>query len=141
MAKIKQRYLTVHPDKIIEEGFHSERNEVSESIFSLSNEYMGVRGFFEEGISLPSLVGTYFNGIYEYAKEETPNAYKGIVKRTHFTINSTNAFKIELSLDGARLDLPKIPFSGFRRELDLRTGESIREFTWDGKARFRFSRL
>ena len=65
MAKIKQRYLAVHPDKIIEEGFHPERNEVSESIFSLSNEYMGVRGSFEEGISLPSLVGTYFNGIYE----------------------------------------------------------------------------
>ena len=141
MAKIKQRYLAVHPDKIIEEGFHPERNEVSESIFSLSNEYMGVRGSFEEGISLPSLVGTYFNGIYEYAKEETPNAYKGIVKRTHFTINSTNAFKIELSLDGTRLDLAKIPFSGFRRELDLRSGESLREFTWDGKARFRFSRL
>ena len=54
MAKIKQRYLAVHPGKIIEEGFHPERNEVSESIFSLSNEYMGVRGFFEEGISLPA---------------------------------------------------------------------------------------
>ncbi len=141
MAKIKQRYLSVHADKIIEEGFHPERNEVSESLFSLSNEYMGVRGFFEEGVSLPSLVGTYFNGIYEYAKEETPNAYKGIVKRTHFTINSTNAFKIELCLDGTRLDLAKIPFSKFRRELDLRTGESIREFVWDGKARFRFTRL
>ena len=85
MAKVSQKYLEVDPFKIIEKGFHKDKNQVSESIFSLANEYMGVRGFFEEGISLPHLVGTYFNGIIENSLEETPSAYKGVVKNAYIT--------------------------------------------------------
>lgn len=60
MSKVAQTYLEVHPYKIIERGFHKERAQVSESIFSLANEYMGIRGHFDEGISnLPTLRGTY----------------------------------------------------------------------------------
>ena len=36
--------------KIIEEGFDPKTNRFSESIFSLGNEHMGMRGFFEEGL-------------------------------------------------------------------------------------------
>ena len=86
MAKVSQKYLEVDPFKIIEKGFHKDKNQVSESIFSLANEYMGVRGFFDEGSTIPSLIGTYFNGIIEYSLKDTPSAYKGVVKRSHFTI-------------------------------------------------------
>ena len=110
MGKIKTRYLEVEPSSVTEIGFHQDRSQVSESIFSLGNEYCGVRGFFEEGVSLPSLIGTYYNGIVEYSLEETPSAYKGIVKRTHFTINSTNFLKLSLAIDGEKLDSPKEPF-------------------------------
>ena len=49
VAKFADVYYKLDPWKIIEEGFDPERNMVSESIFSLGNEYMGVRGYFEEG--------------------------------------------------------------------------------------------
>ena len=51
MAKISKSYLDVDTFKIIETGFHPDRAEVSESIFSLANEYMGVRASFPEGYS------------------------------------------------------------------------------------------
>lgn len=130
MPKKSTVYLKEDPYKIIESGFHADRAQVSESIFSLGNEYCGVRGFFEEGYSGPKLVGTYFNGIYEYALKETPNAYRGIVKKTHFTINSVNFFKCQIQVEGETLDLHTCPISSFYRELDLKTGRYTREFLW-----------
>lgn len=144
MAKVSQRYLETNPFKIIEKGFHVERNQVSESIFSLANEYMGVRGFFEEGSSLPSLIGTYFNGIIEYSLKETPNAYRGIVKRSHFTINSVNFLKCKISVDGHVLDLANAKISEFYRELDMKTGLLSRSFIWhilDNNISLKFERI
>ena len=67
MPKKSNLYLDIDPFKIIETSFHKDRAQVSESIFSLANEYSGIRGFFDEGYSGNSLKGSYFNGIYEYA--------------------------------------------------------------------------
>lgn len=130
MPKMSNLYLKTDPYKIIEEGFHKERAMVSESVFSLGNEYSGVRGFFEEGYSGPHLIGTYFNGIYEYAKSDTPNSYRGIVKRTHFTINSVNYLKCKITSCGETLDLNKVNIDNFKRELDMHNGLYTRSFTW-----------
>ena len=130
MAKVSQMYLDIDPFLIKETGYHKERHQVSESIFSLSNEYMGVRGFFDEGISIPHLVGTYFNGIIENSLEDTPSAYKGVVKRSHFTINSVNFFKCHIKVGNDILDLNKSSFSDFIRVLDMRTGLLTRSFLW-----------
>ena len=105
---------------------------------------MGVRDFFEEGFSGKQLIGTYFNGIIENALEEIPNAYKGIAKRTHFTINSVNFFKCKLTVQGEELDLNKSSFKDFRRVLDMRSGLLTREFVWLVKGheiKIKFSRL
>lgn len=133
MGKIRNRYLEVEPNRVVEKGFHKDRNQVSESIFSLGNEYSGVRGFLEEGVSLPSLVGTYYNGIIEYG-EEIPNAYKGISKRTHFTINSPNYLKCEIVADGEKLDLGVSKIHDFIRSLDFSNGLLHREFVWKTKS-------
>ncbi len=130
MGKIRNRYLEVEPWRVVEKGFHKDRNKVSESIFSLGNEYSGVRGFLEEGVSLPTLIGTYYNGIIEYSPTETPNAYKGIAKRSHFTINSPNYLKCEIVADGEKLDLANADISDFERSLDFRNGLLRRSFVW-----------
>jgi len=65
MPKVSDRYLKVDPWAVIEEGFDPARARVSESVFSLSNEFMGVRGCFEEGYSGDHLQGSYFGGLYE----------------------------------------------------------------------------
>ena len=130
MAKKATKYLKVDPWKIIEKDFHLERNQVSESIFSISNEYMGVRGYAEEGISCSSLQGSYFNGIYEYAKKINETAYKGIVKRSHFMLNSVNWLKTCIKSNGEVLDTAKSKISDYKRELNLKSGLLTREFTW-----------
>lgn len=133
MGKVADKYLLVDPWKIIEEGFHPERSEVSESLFSLANEHQGVRGFFDEGYSGDSLVGAYLNGIYEERFTEGMT-YKGISNRLAFMVNTVNWLHTRIELDGETLDLATSKFSGFRRELDFRTGELKREFVWETKS-------
>ena len=49
MAKKADRYFEVNPWKIVETHFDPAYAKVAESIFALGNEYMGVRGYFDEG--------------------------------------------------------------------------------------------
>ncbi len=133
MGKIANRYLEVLPFAIEERGYHKERHIVSESLFSLSNEYCGIRGVFDEGISAPSLRGSYFNGIYDYAKEDTPIHYKGIIQRTHFMVNSVDWVKVKIVIEGRKLDLAVSDFYNFNRVLDFKRGLLTRSFTWNVK--------
>lgn len=130
MAKVADLYYQLDPWVIKEEGFDVAHNEVSEAIFSLGNEYMGVRGYFEEGISAPNLLGSYFNGIYENSHEENRVQYKGIVKRSHFMVNAVDWLYTRLSVDSEVLDLASSRVHSFQRSLDLRTGVLQRSFTW-----------
>lgn len=130
MAKVADRYLLVDPWRIIEEGYHAEKSRASESLFSLSNEHMGVRGFFDEGYSGDSLVGCYLSGVYEEYYLKEPLAYKGISKRICFMVNTVNWLYTRIELDGEVLDLNRSQFFGFRRELDFKSGALYREFVW-----------
>lgn len=135
MAKVADIYFKVDPWKIIEDGFDPAYSRVSESIFSLANESIGVRGCFDEGGSLDSLRGAYINGVYDIA--HLPRSYCGIIEKTHFMIPSAEWLMTELSLDGEKLDLGKVQFRDFRRELDMQSGTLTRSFVWQtasGKA-------
>lgn len=133
MAKVADQYFKLDPWKIIEEGFDPDYSRVSESIFSLGNEYMGVRGYFEEGTTCDTLLGSYFNGIYENGRKEENTAYKGIVTRTHFMVNSVDWLYTRVSLDGEQLDMKTAQMKSFIRTLDMRTGVLTREFVWTTK--------
>lgn len=128
MAKVADIYFKVDPWRIIEEGFNPAYSRVSESIFSLANESIGVRGFFDEGGSVDSLRGSYHNGVYDI--EHIGRSYRGIIEKTHFMIPSADWLMTELSLDGEKLDLGRISFRDFRRELDMRSGALTRSFIW-----------
>ena len=54
-----KNYIKHHPWEIIEEGFNTEFNRVSESLFSIGNGKFGQRGNFEETFTGDSLVGNY----------------------------------------------------------------------------------
>lgn len=129
MAKSADIYYKVHPWKITEEGFNKDYALVSESIFSLGNEYMGTRGSFEEGYSGNSLTGNYFNGIYESIQLEK-SSYKGIVDKTDFIVNSADWLYTRIEADGELLDLNTVKFKDFYRELDLKSGILTRSYIW-----------
>jgi maltose phosphorylase len=134
MAKIADRYLLVDPWKIIESGFHPEKSKVSESLFSLGNEYQGVRGFFDEGYSGESLAGCYLNGVYEERYLKEPSTYKGIPNRIAFMVNAVNWLYTRIELDGEMLDIARCLISDFSQELDFKTGQLKREFIWKTKS-------
>ena len=128
MAKVADIYFKVDPWQVVEEGFDPAYSRVSESVFSLANESIGVRGCFDEGGTLDSLRGAYCNGVYEFAKLN--RSYRGIVEKTHFMIPAAEWLMTELWLDGEKLDLGKSRFRDFRRVLDLREGTLTRSFVW-----------
>lgn len=128
MAKAADIYFRVDPWKIIEEGFDPGYSRVSESIFSLANESMGVRGSFDEGGSVDSLRGVYVNGVYDI--QPLGRSYRGIIDRTHFMIPAADWLRTEITLDGEKLDLGSVRFRDFHRELDMRAGTLTRSFVW-----------
>ena len=145
MAKSADTYYVCEPWRIVEEGFHPEYALTGESIFSLANEYMGVRGYFEEGSKTPSLLGCYFGGVYELDGEDTPGGYKGIVKQTHYMVCATDWLYCRITVDGERLCIGESSVTDLQRVLDMQSGEMTRSFTWvlqNGKrVHVRFSRL
>ena len=132
MAKVADKYFLTDPWKVIEKGFNPDYARVSESVFALSNENLGVRGCFDEGGSVDSLRGAYTNGVYEL--ENLPRSYRGIVDKTHFMIPSADWLMSGISVDGEVLDLGKANFSDFVRELDMRSGTLTRSFVWHVKS-------
>ncbi|WP_455794089.1 glycoside hydrolase family 65 protein [Clostridium butyricum] len=132
MAKVADKYFVINPWKIVEEGFDKEYSEVSESIYSLGNEYMGIRGYFEEGYSGNTLLGSYFNGVYE-SQDVSGSSYKGIIKKTEFMVNSVDWLYTRIIIDDEQLDLNECTIKDFRRELDLKTGILTRSFIWKTK--------
>ena len=66
MAKAADVYFQVDPWKVIEQGFDPAYARVSESIFSLGNESIGVRGCFDEGGHVDSLRVSYTDVFYDW---------------------------------------------------------------------------
>jgi maltose phosphorylase len=145
MAKKATRYLVTDPWSITEHGFHPEHSRVSESIFSLANEYMGVRGYFEEGFSGDQLRGSYLNGVWSEIDIRHAVSYKGLATQWTFMVNSVDWLHTRIRLDGETLDLALSSFTAFERKLDLRKGLLTRQFTWitktNKKLRIRFTRF
>ena len=143
MAKIADSYFKIDPWNIVEEGFDPEYGMTAESVFSLGNEYMGVRGYFEEGYSGQRLLGSYFNGVYE-CRKAAAEEYKGIVQETEFMVNSIDWLYLRIRAGEELLDLAKIEFENYYRTLNLKTGLLRRQFVWKtqkGNLEIRFERL
>lgn len=119
--------------KIIEEGFDPGTNRFSESIFSLGNEHMGLRGFFEETYSGDSLQGIYVAGVYYPDKTRVGWWKIGYPEFFAKVINSTNWIGVNVEVEGKNLDLAKCTVKNFQRELDMKQGKLTRSFTWVGE--------
>lgn len=129
MGKYADRYFHVRPWQIVEEGFDPDYGEVAESVFSLGNEYTGLRGYFDEGYSGPRLQGSYLNGVYE-RRPLPKSGYKGMLPFTEFMVNTIDWVYTRIQCNGQSLDLATSTFRDFRRCLDLKTGVLSRSFLW-----------
>jgi maltose phosphorylase len=131
LPKTPIRYFRGDPWTIVEEGFDPSYQRASESVFSVANEFMGVRGYFEEGYSGDHLLGSYFNHLYEMMDIHHDQVFKGFITQGAAMLNAVDWLYTRLWLDGEQLDLAKSKFSGFTRRLDMRQGILTREFEWE----------
>ena len=96
----------IHDDwKIIERGWEPENRLVSESIFSVGNGYMGVRGNFGEDFTGPRLSGSYLAGIYYPDKTRVGWWKNGYPEYFAKVPNSVRWIGINISLDDQVVDL------------------------------------
>ena len=131
LPKSPIKYFKGDPWTIVEEGFDPAYQRVSESVFSVANEFMGVRGYFEEGYSGDHLLGSYFNHLYEMMDIHHDQVFKGFITQGAAMINTVDWLYTRLWVDGEQLDLARSKFSGFSRRLDMRRGIFSREFIWE----------
>ncbi|HED23701.1 MAG TPA: glycoside hydrolase family 65 protein, partial [Firmicutes bacterium] len=130
-------FYTIHPWKVIEEKFSLGHNLLSETIFSLGNGYLGIRGSSEEGlIYYPgrSIMGTYINGFYESVPIPHVERGYGYAMNTQTMLNVTDSRIIELFLEDERFALDSGKILEFKRTLDLKKGCLIREIKWRSPA-------
>ncbi len=119
--------------QITEESLPSKKNQLSETIFTLGNGYIGIRGSFEEGItrtSARSNDGIYLNGFYESVP--IPNAEKGYgyALNTQTMLNVTDSKIIELYLGDERFSTESGNLLQYKRTLDMKEGCQVREMIW-----------
>lgn len=121
-------FYDVHEWQVVEDGFHPAQNRVTESIMSLGNGYMGMRGGFEESYSGDSLQGTYIAGVY-YPDKTVVGWWKvGYPEYFAKVLNAVNFIGVDVILDGTTLDLHTMPPQNFKRILDMRHGHLTRSF-------------
>lgn len=124
-----RQYLKMDEWSIIEESFDPSTHEISESIFSIGNGYMGQRANFEEKYSGASLQGSYMAGVYYPDKTRVGWWKNGYPEYFAKVLNSTNWIGIHVLLDGVALDLAQCEVKAFVRELNMKEGYLSRRFT------------
>ncbi|MGM0420632.1 MAG: family 65 glycosyl hydrolase domain-containing protein [Bacillota bacterium] len=125
-----QEYFKIDEWKIIEEGFDPAHNRVTESVMSLGNGHMGLRGNFAEKYSGDSLQGTYVAGIY-YPDKTVVGWWKvGYPEYFAKVLNAVDFIGIQVRLNGQELDLAADDWQleDFRRTLNMQSGYLERTF-------------
>jgi alpha,alpha-trehalose phosphorylase len=115
---------------ITEESFDITKNQVNETLFSLGNGYLGMRGTFEEGLLYHSIEGTYLNGFYETRPIGYGEKMHGFAETSQTMLNVANSKVITLHLDDEEFSLLRGKLLEYRRVLNMRTGILSRRIHW-----------
>ena len=117
--QVREPRIDVSPDRLA----------ATESVFALSNGYLGVRGTVEEGI--PSLApGTFVSGFHETWPIVHPEGAFGLATTGQTLVNAPDASGIKLYVDDEPLFLPVARTAQYERVLDLRAGTLSRDLVW-----------
>ncbi len=123
------RIMEVSPWTLRSTKLEKEHKRLQESLTSLGNGYMGMRGNFEETYSADSHLGTYIAGVWFPDKTRVGWWKNGYPKYFGKAINALNFSKVKIFVDGQEVDLAKNDVAGFSVELDMQHGVLRRSFT------------
>lgn len=122
-----KKLVTPHEWKIIQEGFDPENNEIFESLMSLGNGYMGMRGNHEEPYGGKTLKGTYYAGVYYPDKTKVGWWKNGYPESFAKVLNGIDFIGIEVIIDGIPLDLNTWSIVSYKRTLNMKFGLLTRD--------------
>ena len=95
---------------------------------SIGNEYMGMRGMFEETYSGDTHKGIYLGGVWYPDKTRVGWWKNGYPEYFGKVINAVDFTKVDIKLNGSSVDLAKDEFSDFELALDMKKGILNRSF-------------
>ena len=123
-----KQYIQHDPWCVVEQGFHADYNEITESLMSLGNGRMGQRGNFEEQYSGKTLIGNYVAGVFYPDKTRVGWWKNGYPRYFAKVLNACNWTRIDVQIDGETLDLATCEVSDFKRVLNMKEGHLARTF-------------
>lgn len=133
MDTTKKPIYPIEPWVIRETGFQEAYNYRNETVFALSNGYIGTRGTYEEGYGFDidtGLEGNFVNGFYESEKIRYGEANFGSPEYSQSLLNLPNLKGIRLSVDGERFDMRTGVVEEYSRVLDMKHGTVVRTLVW-----------
>ena len=139
-----KRIFEIDPWQVVTHQFKQEDKRLQESMTAIGNDYMGLRGNFEEGYSGDSLQGTYLAGVWFPDKTRVGWWKNGYPDYFGKSINAPSFIGLGIKINGEQLDLAKVKFSDFALALDMHQGLLTRSFVYEGpdvKVRFEFARF
>ena len=139
-----QRLFDIDPWKVSTTELSKEHRRLQESLTSIGNGYMGMRGNFEESYSGDHHLGTYLAGVWYPDKTRVGWWKNGYPEYFGKVINAVNFIKMDLFINDKKVDLNLIQPQDFYLELDMEKGILSRSFTVElaeAKVRFHFERF
>ena len=115
--------------RLVETRFDGSDLGTTESIFSVGNGYLGLRGNYEESRDFAAN-GTFINGFHETWPIQHAEEAFGFAKVGQTIVNAPDAKVIRLYVDDEPLELSTAELLGYERALDLRTGVLSRHVVW-----------
>ena len=115
--------------RIVEARYSDEFVGLTETVFSLGNGFVGVRGSFEEG--RPALVpGTFVNGFHETWPIMHAEGAHALARTGQTIVNVPDTTILKLNVDDEPFFLPTARIRDYERVLDMRAGTLTRELVW-----------
>jgi alpha,alpha-trehalose phosphorylase len=105
----------------------------AESLFALSNGFVGVRGNLDEGEPF-GIPGTYLNGVYELRPLPLGESQYGAPESSQSLVNITNGKLLRLLVDDEPFDVRYGQLLAHERVLDFRAGTLRRTTEWRSPA-------
>ena len=117
-----KRIFEIDPWKVITHTFKPEDKRLQESMTSIGNEYMGMRGMFEEKYSGDTHKGIYLGGVWFPDKTRVGWWKNGYPAYFGKVINAVDFVSVDIKLDGQSVDMAQDSFEDFELSLDMQHG-------------------
>lgn len=115
--------------RLVETQFSEDDLGTTESVFSVGNGHLGLRGNYEESRDFVAN-GTFLNGYHETWPIQHAEEAFGFAKVGQTIVNAPDAKVIRLYVDDEPLELSTADLVEYERALDMRTGVLSRHVVW-----------